>query len=1392
MKHRWHILFLPILVFLATFTALQFSVAASPSNTNNKTVQSVHDQRYIVRFVGDVNLQADSRANLIDALKMQHALQMADVAPLLSETEFKPLWIINAVALTGSAQLLEQLANHRAVASIEVDGTVDAPVNPLCKTHLSPQLAPLDANCPNLFTEQITTTAHSTTAHKRSDSQLRTAWGVPHIRAPHAWHALGIDGTGSVVAIVDTGVDWTHPVLQANYRGDVNNHTAHWFDASTAASPVPTDTFGHGTHVAGSAVGQEGYGVAPNAKWIGVNIFEEDGFAYESAILAGFQWLLAPNGDASLAPDVVNNSWGGGSPSQAIKDGFAALHAAGIMTVNSAGNNGRVENAVALPAALDDVLAVGATDHREMAAWFSSRGPSVLSEQIKPTLSAPGVQILSSYPSGRYAIMSGTSMAAPHVAGLVALLRQVDGGLDHTALTNILTTTATMGTNTPNFDLGWGIVDAYRAVAQTLNIASVRLQFAGLADLRVTIETDNGAAFSFLTDESGEVEVWLRGGVYAVSADSPLHTLPETSLQIDNSTPEVIPFEPERRPFTTLSGRVTDVNGQPITATVAVIETSFTIQTDATGAYQLEVPLGGDVEIVATGEGYSTVRRVIGVADRPMIAHFQLAPQTKTLLVNADAWRYDDVTAGFYEQALRDLGRSYDVYDMYDPLIDVPASADVLAQYDHVIWSHPTTAPSFIGSQTIISDYLGTGGDFLLSGHSVARIEDDTLFSGIYWYWLFGATHIDSITPDTTFQGINAPFSDLRLSFNGNDSNRDQSEIDLLGIRHGSLTQPILQTESGQIVGLQATRCQPFNALLFGFGVQGVSGRANRAKLLASSFDAFDLPANEQGLLFPTKTVDDFVHPNEQFVYTVTVRNMSEVTTETVQLRLDSTWETTILTPTLTLGPCQSGSVVVTVRAPAQLGNAGAYSSRLIAETERSSAEFPLTHRVSRDILLVDDDRWYDNEHVYIETLTTMGVPFDYWETGWRQEEGRGEISADRLAQYDIVLWFTGADWFAPVTRNEADVLQQFVTDGGRLLLTSQDYLYYSSEHPLTDNLGVLKHVETVTPTLAFGQPSSRLPSNFARSQRFNYTNYNPWGDGLIPQADSAPVLWHDSGMIGGLATARDDWRTVFWSVPLEILENPKPILADTVGWLSDLGDTTFSVDQPNAGFNESRLFTLKLKNLPSAPSNFATITNTLSADLILDPTSLQGAIYNSAQRTIHWSGNLSSGAEHEISYRAAPAKPTVENRVQIHYERHNLTFEKAVTIWTNAPDLTLSSLHFDNRTVTLQLENHGASGAVSADLYFPPNHQLLTPTLKTSVGTPTVAPNHVSWQGEIVNGGIVTITGNITAQVSAENQYLSVVAYIDDGVTTPFVRDQISILYPPYRVYLPIVSHTD
>jgi len=351
--------------------------------------------------------RARRRSGLVRDLKQKADQTQAQIrARLLSggAKGVRQLWLSNSLAATVPAGLVDELARHPGVHSVRSDAVVLAPI---------PAAAPTGVPGWNL--------------------RAIGAAGVAGL-----WEQ-GLTGQGIVVATMDTGVDVDHPALGPNWRGGTNS----WFDVHGDCllflGSEPCDFQGHGTQtmgliVAGEAGGQA-IGVAPGAQWIAVKLFDAFGGALLSHVHQGFQWLLDPDGDPNTddAPDVVNNSWGlpdtVGACDLEFQPDIAALRAAGIAVVFSAGNDGPASFSSLSPANNPGSIAVGAVDETGTIYEFSSRGPSACPPLASfPTVVAPGVDVMTTDLSfggilTDPVLVTGTSFSAPHVAGGIALLK---------------------------------------------------------------------------------------------------------------------------------------------------------------------------------------------------------------------------------------------------------------------------------------------------------------------------------------------------------------------------------------------------------------------------------------------------------------------------------------------------------------------------------------------------------------------------------------------------------------------------------------------------------------------------------------------------------------------------------------------------------------------------------------------------------------------------------------------------------------------------------------------------------------------------------------------------------------------------------------------------------
>lgn len=377
---------------------------------------------------------------------------------------YQSFFIVNMIKVTGNLALMRDLAARPDVARIDA--------NPYVRTALP---APTGM---------------------ASETPAGIEWNVSRVQAPKVW-ALGFRGEGLVVAGADTGVQWDHPALKNQYRGwdgSKVNHDYNWHDATSEHSPTPLDPFGHGTFTVSEMVGDDGkgnqIGVAPKAQWIACRNMDQNGTGSPSTYTECFEFLIAPypvgggQGDPTKAPDSVNNSWicppSEGCSTDTLKSIVKAVRAAGIFPAMAASNAGPNCSTITDPPAIYGAsVDVGATDSGDNIASFSSRGPVTVdgSNRLKPNLSAPGQNIRGAVPGNGYSSgWSGTSMAAPHVAGGVALIWQAKPALDGdiSGTQKLLQRTAQhktstqncggSGQNIPNNVFGWGIIKLYRAV----------------------------------------------------------------------------------------------------------------------------------------------------------------------------------------------------------------------------------------------------------------------------------------------------------------------------------------------------------------------------------------------------------------------------------------------------------------------------------------------------------------------------------------------------------------------------------------------------------------------------------------------------------------------------------------------------------------------------------------------------------------------------------------------------------------------------------------------------------------------------------------------------------------------------------------------------------------
>jgi subtilisin family serine protease len=357
------------------------------------------------RAVAKARSLAGSRTAIIqsmfDALTAHADATQANVLNLLSKQRTAgqkviPLWITNQIGVKGAdMHLISQLSTMEEISEI-----IEAPRGGLIQ--------------PVSFKEV-----------PQSQVQAGEPWGIVAIEAPAVW-AQGFEGEGVTIGSIDTGVRSTHESLRQAYRSDHG-----WYD-SIEGYVTPVDLNGHGTHTIGTILGStNGIGVAPKAKFISCKATDSNGYGSTIDFIACGQFVVCPHLPSGprddprcdLAPVAVSNSWGFTDDNVFFDQVLDTWVAAGIAPIFGAGNEGTECSTLRAPGSSLKSITVGGTNSDNQITFFSSAGPSYQNVR-KPTISAPAQDVISAGISSdtAYASLSGTSMATPHVTGLVALL----------------------------------------------------------------------------------------------------------------------------------------------------------------------------------------------------------------------------------------------------------------------------------------------------------------------------------------------------------------------------------------------------------------------------------------------------------------------------------------------------------------------------------------------------------------------------------------------------------------------------------------------------------------------------------------------------------------------------------------------------------------------------------------------------------------------------------------------------------------------------------------------------------------------------------------------------------------------------------------------------------
>jgi subtilisin family serine protease len=340
---------------LLALIPLPAAAQAAGEKVDPAVAQRVNESTtFIVTFGERADVQAaargrigkDRRRAVVAALKRtaQHAQAGARTRIAAEQAAghvsgFQPLWAVDAIIVTGDAQAVHDLASLPETNRILPNTVVKL-------DSVRAAEAPAVAAAPS----------------PGSDCGLdeTVQWNIAAVGADQVWPS--VTGAGVLVGVIDTGADFQHEAIAANYAGAGVGHQFSWYDPVNRLA-VPYDDNGHGTHTTGTVTGVCGIGVAPGARWIMAKAFNSQGSATTDQLLAAMQWMLAPGDDPDRAPNVVSNSWGGNPVSEVFRPIVQDWLAAGIVPVFSSGNSGPGPGTVGHPAAYPESFAVGALDY---------------------------------------------------------------------------------------------------------------------------------------------------------------------------------------------------------------------------------------------------------------------------------------------------------------------------------------------------------------------------------------------------------------------------------------------------------------------------------------------------------------------------------------------------------------------------------------------------------------------------------------------------------------------------------------------------------------------------------------------------------------------------------------------------------------------------------------------------------------------------------------------------------------------------------------------------------------------------------------------------------------------------------------------------------------------
>ncbi len=658
--------------------------------------------------------------------------------------------------------------------------------------------------------------------------------GIPEIRK-----SLNITGRNVVIGHIDTGVDDSHP--------DLAGKILQYKDLTTGSS-TPTDTHGHGTHTAATIVGGKAsgkyIGVAPDAKLVVAR-----GIGSSSKLLESMEWMFDPDGnpDTLDLPKAVSCSWHSGSGDQTAY--YAMIEKwieFGIIPCFSAGNSGPNPASITKPKEHPGTFANAAVDNKDAIASFSSRGPGMYkgSKTNKPDFAAPGKDVYSAKNGGGYTTKSGTSMACPHTAGVIALLFEANPDLTIDQVRDILTSTSVdLGTEGYDYNFGHGRIDAYSAVSLAISggklIGSVKNKSGNPLKARIYIK-QNEKEYSCNND--GSFLMFLPEGKYNVTFSAFAYLDASIEIIIKKDQTHTVEIVLNNAPSVSLSGTVTsELSGEPLKATLKLLAYPNISTIAVDGNYSLNIPIG-KYRLEVSCFGYESVISDLVTVETNVKLDFQLSPLPPVLLVDDDKSLEYEI---YFKEALDKLNVKYNIWDMSK---NSEIKENDILPYSTVIWYTGNDSSSTLtdNDMNVLTKYLESGGTLFITGQELGY----NLKTKDFYKNILKAKYLKDDSRVKTVVGKNLTFS----IENGNGAN-NQKYPDVVEALPGAVN--YFDYTGGNGCAALFIKTDVYKIVYLSFGFEGISTTEHRLSVMKTILEDINT-----GLITKIKRIIRFSESN--------------------------------------------------------------------------------------------------------------------------------------------------------------------------------------------------------------------------------------------------------------------------------------------------------------------------------------------------------------------------------------------------------------------------------------------------------------------------------------------------------------------------------------------------